>query len=374
MMQILLTTDTVGGVWTYTVDLARALRPHGVAIALATMGGPLSAGQRQQVELLPNVRLYESAYKLEWMDEPWNDLQLAGEWLLEIERECQPDLIHLNAFTHAALEFAGPVLTVGHSCVLSWWQACKGEAAPASWNRYRDAVTTGLHAADLVVAPTSAMMHALQQHYGPLPRCRVIANGRCRSSCSSNSATAKEPLILCAGRVWDEAKNIAALDSIAGALPWPTFVAGDDRHPSGQSSAGHAASFLGKLDEAALASWYGRAAIYALPARYEPFGLSVLEAALSGCALVLGDIPSLRENWEGAAAFVPPNDAAVLKAAIEQLIADPNHREQLAQAARIRAAQFSAEAFASAYLSAYRQLIDFKSAWRTSRRAVACAS
>ncbi len=33
-----------------------------------------------------------------------------------------------------------------------------------------------------------------------------------------------------------------------------------------------------------------------LPARYEPFGLSVLEAALSGCALVLGDIPSLRES------------------------------------------------------------------------------
>ena len=49
----------------------------------------------------------------------------------------------------------------------------------------------------------------------------------------------------------------------------------------------------------------GRAAIYALPARYEPFGLSILEAALSGCALVIGDIPSLREIWADAALFVP---------------------------------------------------------------------
>ena len=42
--------------------------------------------------------------------------------------------------------------------------------------------------------------------------------------------------------------------------------------------------------------WFARAGIYALPAVYEPFGLSVLEAALSGCALVLGDIPSLARN------------------------------------------------------------------------------
>jgi hypothetical protein len=47
-----------------------------------------------------------------------------------------------------------------------------------------------------------------------------------------------------------------------------------------------------------------------LPARYEPFGLSVLEAALSGCALVPGDIASLRGNWDGVAEFVCPDDAA----------------------------------------------------------------
>ncbi|MEB3829625.1 glycosyltransferase [Phormidium sp. CCY1219] len=58
-----------------------------------------------------------------------------------------------------------------------------------------------------------------------------------------------------------------------------------------------------------LSHWYARAAIYAFPARYEPFGLSVLEAALSGCALVLGDIPRLREMWGDAAVFANPDVA-----------------------------------------------------------------
>jgi hypothetical protein len=54
---------------------------------------------------------------------------------------------------------------------------------------------------------------------------------------------------------------------------------------------------LGPLEASELAGWMHRAAIYALPARYEPFGLSALEAAQAGCALVLGDLSSLREVW-----------------------------------------------------------------------------
>ena len=60
------------------------------------------------------------------------------------------------------------------------------------------------------------------------------------------------------------------------------------------------------------------AAIYALPARYEPFRLEVLEAAAPGCALVLGDIASLRELWDGAALFVAPDDDRALRARAER--------------------------------------------------------
>ena len=90
------------------------------------------------------------------------------------------------------------------------------------------------------------------------------------------------------------------------------------------------------------------ASIYALPALYEPFGLSILEAALSGCALVLGDIPSLRENWTGAALF-----AGDLKEALTSLMDDFALRNRLATAARKRALTFTPERMAAGYLAAY---------------------
>jgi glycosyltransferase involved in cell wall biosynthesis len=100
----------------------------------------------------------------------------------------------------------------------------------------------------------------------------------------------------------------------------------------------------------------GRAALYALPARYEPFGLSVLEAALAGCALVLGDIPSLREVWGDAALFVAPEDRDGLAGALEWLMSRPAERERLAARARERALTFSPRRMARAYLHLYATL------------------
>ena len=98
-----------------------------------------------------------------------------------------------------------------------------------------------------------------------------------------------------------------------------------------------------------------------MPARYEPFGLSILEAALSGCALVLGDIPSLRELWGDAALFVPPNDSAALRSALSGLIDDPDHRQAMASRARTRALKFDTASFAAAYLNTYSDAIQLRS-------------
>ncbi len=63
--------------------------------------------------------------------------------------------------------------------------------------------------------------------------------------------------------------------------------------------------------------------VFASCARYEPFGLAVLEAAQAGMALVLSDIPSLREIWDGAAMFADPRDAAGFAAALRVALDDP---------------------------------------------------
>jgi glycosyltransferase involved in cell wall biosynthesis len=112
---------------------------------------------------------------------------------------------------------------------------------------------------------------------------------------------------------------------------------------------------LGPLEPAQVRGWLARASIYVTPARYEPFGLSILEAARAGCALVLGDIRSLREHWNGAALFVPPDNRRALASAIGALIADAELRGRLSRAAASRSHGFTVAAMAGAYLEVYEE-------------------
>ena len=76
--RVLLTADTVGGVWTYAVELARELDARGVQVALATMGAPVSAAQRTQVADLRGVTVHDGGFKLEWMQDCWDDVRAAS--------------------------------------------------------------------------------------------------------------------------------------------------------------------------------------------------------------------------------------------------------------------------------------------------------
>ena len=349
-----MTADTVGGVWTYVLDLARALAPHGAQVALATMGRLPSAAQFVEASALPNVTLFSSAFALEWMPDPWDDVARAGDWLLALEAEYQPSIIHLNGYAHGGLPWSAPVLMVGHSCVLSWWQAVHGTPAPSEWQRYQDEVRLGLQSADLVAAPTGAMLDCLRLHYGPLPSTRVISNGR---DAALFGPAAKQLFVFCAGRLWDDAKNIRALAQIAPSLPWPVFVAGETASPDGRKQRFDNVHQTGCLPPSGIASRLAEAAIYALPARYEPFGLSALEAGLSGCALVLGDIPSLREVWGDAALYAAPDDLDALREAILRLTSDAPLRHEMSARALAQARAYTLERMADGYLSAYRMLI-----------------
>lgn len=360
--KILMTADAVGGVWTYALELTRALEPHGVEVQLALMGPPLSTAQREEADKIANLSLFKSDYKLEWMPECWPDVRRAGEWLLHLANRLNPDLIHLNGYAHANLPWTSPVLVVGHSCVFSWWQAVRGDTPPPEWQRYKGEVTNALRRAHLVVAPTVAMLRALEAHYGKIYNGRVIANGRDKE-CFKPAE--KQKFILSAGRLWDPAKNIERVAELASELPWPVFVAGECRTPEPARGRDAPAPFLtrsnchslGSLPEQELRNWFGAASIYALPALYEPFGYTPLEAGLSACALVLGDIQSLRETWDGAAVFVDPNDSDALKSALLELIGNNNYRHEMAHRARVRALEFSTRRMAEDYLAAYADLL-----------------
>lgn len=336
-----MTTDAVGGVWTYATELRAQLADAGVEVVLATLGP----------QAPPDPASPYFACRLEWEPEPWEDVQRAGEWLRALAEDTGADLVHLNGFAHGALRWPVPVVVAGHSCVLSWHEAVRGTPAGAEWERYRDAVAAGLRGADAVVAPTAAMAAALQRHYGLDRHPEVIVNGVSPHPVAAVTHVDREPLVLAAGRLWDEAKGLDALDAAAADLPWPVAVAGE----AGDRQASHA-RLLGALPRDELRTLMGRSAIFAHPARYEPFGLVVLEAALGGCALVLGDIDSLRELWDGAALFAQPGDAAALRSACERLGRDDELRGVLAGRAGERAWRYDAATMAQSYVRLYERL------------------
>jgi glycosyltransferase involved in cell wall biosynthesis len=197
------------------------------------------------------------------------------------------------------------------------------------------------------------MLQSLQGHYGHRAPGRVLPNGRDPNLFRPGP---KKPFVFAAGRFWDEAKNLAALQAAAPSLQWPVRVAGSCVRADRPALIPEGVQALGQLTAQGVARQMARAAIYALPARYEPFGLSVLEAALSGCALVLGDIPSLREVWQDAALYVPPEDHQALQQTLQRLIDHPADRSRMAAAAQARAGQFSPAAMVRAYLDACASL------------------
>jgi len=354
--KVFMTADTVGGVWTFSMELAASLEKKGVQVFLATMGAPINRQQLADIKNIPGIEVFESGFRLEWMHDPWENVRLAGEWLLRLEGYIRPDIIHLNGYSPGCVPFKAPAVITAHSCVLSWWKAVKGGAAPEEWDRYRQEVERGLAGAKAVAAPTRAMLDAVYKNYHFHAPGRVIPNGRDEGL--FRLAEKKEEFIFTAGRLWDEAKNIAALQSVAGELGWPVYAAGQSYHPSGTLVADGSIKKLGILSTKELASWLSRASIFALPALYEPFGLSALEAGLSGSALVLGDTPSLKEIWAGAALFVDPRDTSALKNAITLLINDSVLRQKLALKARARALSYTTERMADGYLDLYRAALE----------------
>jgi glycogen synthase len=353
LRRVLLTTDTVGGIWTFALDLCRGLERCGIEVVLAALGAPVSASQRQEVAAVPRVRLEEWTGKLEWMDDATADVARASDWLQALEAKYRPDVVHLNSYAPAARSWSAPVVITAHSCVATWWRAVHREDPPSSFEHYTTGLRAGLDAAQHVVAPTAAFLAAFASAHGALRSSEVVLNGRDASLFHHGD---KAPFFLSVGRLWDPAKNARMLAEIAPELPWPVRVAGAATGPDGRSLELPNLELLGRCPPERVARLMARAAVYVLPARYEPFGLSILEAALSGCALVLGDIPTLREVWGEAAWYVPPDEPAALRDVLCTLAQDPGQRTALGEHARQRAARYSVDAMTRAYLRVYRNL------------------
>lgn len=361
-MHILITADTIGGVWTYARELVSGLVSRGARVTFVSFGNIPSPQQIRWMDGLPNLDYHPTAFKLEWMQDSEADLEASSQYLEALIREVRPDLLHFNQFYYGSLSCDLPRIVVAHSDVVSWWMAVHGTEPPDSpWIRwYREVVARGIAQATFLVTPSRWMLDQISRHYGPVRKGFVVHNGR--TPTLFNPHLTKEELLVSVGRVWDRGKNVSLL--LQREMPLPVCIVGSDKHPESQGRVfaekrfSPGIHFEPQQEEAQLSRTLARASIYAATSCYEPFGLAPVEAALSRCAIVASDIPPLRELWEGAAVFFQSQDVNSLYEAVEQMVKDRELWKRYSNMSYNHARQrFTASRTVEDYMNLYRTLV-----------------
>lgn len=189
----------------------------------------------------------------------------------------------------------------------------------------------------------------------------------------SPSCAVRERLILFAGRIVADKGADLFVAACAEALPrlpgWRAAMIGADRFgpdspetPFLQALRPRAAAagvaLRGYLPHGAVLEAMGRAAIVAVPSRWdEAFGLTALEAMAAGAALVCSPQGGLPEVAGDAALYVDPARPGALAAALLTLAGDDARRAAMAGAGRLRAERFAAPEAARALLGLRQSIL-----------------
>lgn len=350
-LRLLLVTDAVGGVWVYSLELARALEPLGVHTIIAVAGPSPTTEQRDAAAGIP---LIDTGLPLEWLDISESEIVRASEDLARIAAGEGADIVQTSsAALIAGAAFDCWCVAVQHSCVATWWQEVKGTPLPPEFAWRRDLVERGLRRANATVAPTRAFAAMTAREYGLDRPVLAVHNGR---TPHNGRSLPQGDFVFTVGRLWDEGKNVATLDRAAALIDAPFQAAGPTKGPNGAGVTLARLNSLGSLSPSKLGGVLAARPVFASAALYEPFGLSVLEAAQAGCALVLSDIPTHRELWDGAAIFVAPRDADGFASAANGLLKDRTARNTLGERARERARRYTPELMARGMVDVYSRV------------------
>ncbi len=219
----------------------------------------------------------------------------------------------------------------------------------------------------LPVALSGATKKSVEDLYGlGASRVAVVANGTNLERYEpKRSYSLHAPARICHVGRFEEAKNHSALVAAAARLKDDGHNAVFDLYGVGslmESVKGAVAKegledefvFHGLTDD--IPSALGEADLFVFPSLYEGIPMVLAEAMAAGLPIVasaVGGIPDMLED--GKNALLCGTDAFSVKAAVERFLLDEGLRESLGMAARKRAADFSSDTMARAYLDVYRR-------------------
>jgi len=98
--------------------------------------------------------------------------------------------------------------------------------------------------------------------------------------------------------------------------------------------------------------------VFVLPSRKEGFPYSILEAIQAELPIIASDVGGIPEALETAGILIPPEDPKALARQIEDLVSNPNQRQELSKKALIRAGEFTEEKMLKETEEIYKKVIN----------------
>jgi glycosyltransferase involved in cell wall biosynthesis len=235
--------------------------------------------------------------------------------------------------------------------------------------RYRGLEERLLKSADTVIAVSASLAAEYQERGAELPAPMVIPNGIDADFYRPDAGTRREgDTLLFAGRLAPQKGVDLAIRAlrellpdfptlqlhIAGAGPWEQAY----RNLARRLGVEDRVHWLGWLEPAELREEYRRCTAFLMPSRFEPFGLSALEAMACGAPVVASATGGLPEFiTDGVTGLLAsPSDPTALSGRIRDLLVNPKRAAQLGTAGAAHAASFTWERAAAATLQLYRSL------------------
>lgn len=165
----------------------------------------------------------------------------------------------------------------------------------------------------------------------------------------------------------EERKNLRVLVQAARSPNWPRgvelVIAGEDHGCLAQlielaESAVVPVRFLGRVDDLRKFELLANAQVVAVPSTVEGFGIVAVEAPLAGSPALVSDCTALVELAATESALVSVHDAEAWAHRVANVCESNNFREQILQAQRSHAEQFSSRAITERLFDIYRRVLE----------------
>lgn len=338
MPAVLHVSETLlGGVGAVVADLARAQAAAGWRVAVAAPPDERSA------QLRPGgVTVHAWAPGAR----PGPHLPAQLRELRRVVAAERPELVHLHSSMaglcgRLVVRRRIPTLFQPHS----WSFFAVDEpvrTAAVAWER------AGARWADVVLCVSEdEREHA--RRAGVRARTEVIANGvdlerfsfaddAARTAARRALGLGDEPLVVCSGRLHRQKGQQRLLDAwpaVRRAVPGAVLaLVGDGPDRAALAARGvEGVGLVGQVEH--VERWLAAADLVAMPSTWEGMSLSLLEARALGRAVVVTDVPGMREVvTPGSGAVVPLDDADALAQAVVQRLQDPALRAEEGRLAR----------------------------------------